>query len=374
MCLKTVQGIYIFRTLRYLEDKMGIKQLIDRNLFVSDFARKVICASYNKRMTEFIEEISQIDSIEDYKGFKKALNKLPPQTYGSTYSLKRVYAENTLYGYAYNVMKYAGIENENMLYLPLLEHGVDLCEELDTMRYSLGRSYIFQGNNKVEKFIRNYKQDAYAIGPFIHYVEDYYSEEKLNSIRKKMGKTLLVFPHHSTEYGRGDYLVNDFFDRLFKIASDYNTIIASVFWIDTNDSCIDYLQSRGVTLVSAGFKLDNQFSTRMKAIIKLADTVVFPTLTTSIGYAYYMGKKVICIPSERNESSTSNENQKLLTDENEKFVNQFCTIFNENADRKNETADKLIDYYWGTSLIKSSAQIKDIYYKSRKSIMKKLGF
>lgn len=353
---------------------MGIRKTIDKNIFISDFARKVTCESYNRKMQTFINEITCVDSIKDYAEFKKLIVTLPAQAFGSTYSIKRAYAENTLYGYAYNLMLFAGLENESMLYLPLLEHGIDLCDELDEARYTIGRSYIFQGNNKIRVFEEERKRNGYSIGPFIHYAKDYYSEEELDTLKKKMGKTLLVFPPHSTEYGGGDFITGGFDENLFRIAKDYDTVIASVFWIDTTDKYIEYLNSKGVQLVSSGFKLDNQFVSRMKTIIKMADTVIYPSLTSSIGYAYYFGKRVICLPSERNKNTTSRENQNQVTYDNIKYVDIFCKVFNELADLKSEAADELIDYYWGTSLVKSKKQIRDIYFENKRNIIKKLGF
>ena len=353
---------------------MSLRKLIDRNIFISDFARRISCYSYNKKIQRFIEEISLVDSISDYSGFKKILNRLPPQAFGSTYSIKRAYAENTLYGYAYNVMKYAGLENEDILYFPLLEHGIDLSEEFYAPRYVSGRNYIFQGNNKIDVWTKKLGQKGYAIGPFIHYSESYYSDKQIEEIKRKNGKTLLVFLPHSDEYGGEDFLMDGFTKELFEIAKGYDSIIASVFWIDTTDKYVDYLQNQGVTLVSSGFKLDNNFVSRMKTIIQMADTVVFPIMTTSIGYAYYLGKKVICLSSERNNESINTEDQEFVSAENNRYVSKFCKIFNEKADRKSKEADELIDHYWGTSLIRNPDYIRNIYFTNKKEIKKKVGF
>lgn len=353
---------------------MSIRSLVDKNIYISDFTRRVSCSSYNKKIIGFIDEIGEIDSICNYSAFKEKLKKLPPQAFGSTYSIKRAYAENTLYGYANSVMKYAGLENESMLYLPLLEHGIDLSEEFYAPRYAAGRNYIFQGNNKLDIWEKKTGQKGYAIGPFIHYAKDYYSDKKIDELREKNGRTLLVFPPHSDEYGGGDFLLNSFTNEFFRIAENYDTIIASVFWIDTGDKYMDYLESRGVKLVSSGFKLDNRFVSRMKTIISMADTVIFPILTTSIGYAYYLGKKVICLSSVRNENSTNTEDQEFVSAENNRYTNLFCRVFNEQADLKTKQADDLIDFYWGTSLIKTKKEIKEIYYQNKKEIIRKFGF
>ena len=105
---------------------MDAKNFFGNNLFIKDLSRKLFFYNYNKKINQFVKGISQIDSIQDYELFRQYLTKIPAQVLGSTYTVKRAFAENTLYGYADSVMNYGGLENENMLYMPLLEHGIDL--------------------------------------------------------------------------------------------------------------------------------------------------------------------------------------------------------------------------------------------------------
>lgn len=353
---------------------MVFRNIIERNIFINDLTRKIICNGYNKELQTFIDEISKIDSIKNYEEFKRFLENIPEQLFGSTYSIKRAYAENTLYGYADSVMNYGGLEKESLLFLPLLEHGIDLSETFYAPRYVKNRDYIFQGANKIKHWEMAMGRKAYSIGPFIHYAKDYYSKEEVEKFHKKNGKTLLIFPPHTDEYGGQDFFIDSFLNEMFRIAKDYDTIIASVFWIDVNDKYIDYLKSNGVCLVSSGFKLDNQFASRMKSIIKMSDAVLFPILTTSIGYAYYLNKKVICINCDRNKESVNIEDQEFITEENNRYVEKFCRVFTENAPSQSVEADALVDFYWGISNIRSKEQIRKIYYKSKRDIIGQLGF
>lgn len=354
---------------------MDAKNFFGNNLFIKDLSRKLFFYNYNKKINQFVKGISQIDSIQDYELFRQYLTKIPAQVLGSTYTVKRAFAENTLYGYADSVMNYGGLENENMLYMPLLEHGIDLSDSGRIQRYVKNVSYIFQGDNKTQKWKEKMKRNAYSIGPFIYYAQDYYRDDIIESIHKKFGKTLLVFPPHSDEYGDDDFVLDAFTKTLFRIGKSYDTILVSVFWVNANDDYINYLKSNGLKLVSSGFKLDPLFVSRMKSLIKMSDTVVFPSLTTSVGYAYYLGKKVICLASDRTDAHT-NLMSKIydIKKENNRYIDKFCSIFTEDAEDRTDEMDRLIDHYWGISRIKTKEQIRNIYFENKREILRKAGF
>ena len=113
----------------------------------------------------------------------------------------------------------------------------------------------------------------------------------------------------------------------------------------------------------------------MKSLIKMSDTVVFPSLTTSVGYAYYLGKKVICLASDRTDAHT-NLMSKIydIKKENNRYIDKFCSIFTEDAEDRTDEMDRLIDHYWGISRIKTKEQIRNIYFENKREILRKAGF
>lgn len=358
---------------------INISKLFKKNIFVNDMLRKNLFRNYNNKMQSFISHISKVDSIGDFANFREEIKLCPSNIYGSAYTIKRAFAENTSYGYAESLMKYANLPNENILYLPLLEHGIYLANYIDFNRYNRYMSYIFQGRSK-EKLWREREdyRPIYYVGPYIHYVDQYYDKDKIDSIRSENGNSLLIFPPHSTEFEELSLDFTSFNNYLFnEVGNKHKTLYACIFWKDIDDSYTKYLESMGVKLVSAGFRLDSFFANRLKTILSLADTIVYPSFSSSIGYAYYLGKRIIYMDNEDNIDYSSNygsERWKTIKDNYSTIKDMFAHAFSEGTDIKNNEKDKIIERFWGINEIKTPEEIRNIYFENKKYVRKRLGF
>lgn len=346
---------------------MNTRTQMLHNLFADDLIRRIVCIRYNHDILKFVNKIARVDSIANYDLFRQEIKKIPKAAFGTSYTVKRSYSENFMYGYAEQIMRYAGLEKEKMIYLPLLEHGVDLKKGFFPERYAQGMSYIMQGNEREEDWKKHRNEYAFSIGPYIHYSDSYYSEEMMKELKTKQGRTLLVFPPHTSEYGDDGFIMDDFFRVVFdEIGNDYDTIVACVFWIDVEKDYILEMECRGAKLVSAGFKLDGNFVKRLRTIIELSDTVLFPSFSTSIGYAYYLNKRVICVSCDVKEG--------YRTDYNDTYKAEFCKIFGKEFSAFEDEAYRLVDDYWGLSLLRSKEEIKEMYLKNKSRILRRAGF
>lgn len=79
-----------------------------------------------------------------------------------------------------------------------------------------------------------------------------------------------------------------------------DTVLACVYCMDA--PYIEEAETNSIKYVSAGFKLDYKFISRLKTILQLADVVYYSSFSSSMGYAYYMGKNIICNPSPKDIS------------------------------------------------------------------------
>lgn len=354
------------------------RNAVERNIYINDIIRRITCYKYNKEIITFVDAISQIDSITDFDIFANELNKIPPKCKGSSYTYKCAYSDNFLYGYANELMHFAGLDEEKMIYLPLLEHGINFSTEVG-YGYKSHMSYIFQGKSKEKSWQKERPSiPAFFVGPFVHYVRDYYDIEQMNQIKSKLGKMLLVFTPHSTEMGEVSLALDNFDNYLFKeIGKKYDTIVACVYWADATTNYTRVLAQKGAKIISAGFKMDPNFVRRLKSIISLADTVLFPSITTAMGYAYYCGKKVIFKDYENMIVDTEVVKDKNLQVYRDSLMaNRFAFVkaFGEDSECGTSAQNELIDKYWGLSEIKTSEQIRDIYFSNKKRIKKRLGF
>lgn len=357
----------------------NLRRAIDSNLYISNFIKSAIGFSYNKKMESFTHKISEVDSIAHIDDFVEALKEIPNQIMGSTYSLKHSYGENTMYGYAEELLNYAGLSYKDIFYLPLLEHGISVP---DFFQSSMKHPYIFEGRYKEKLWNENSKGvHCYYVGPYIYYAKDYYEKAELNKEKEKLGKTVLVFPPHSTEVDEeGKYTLNQFDKYLFgSIGKQFDSIIACIFWINLGDPYVEKLRSKGVKVVSAGFKLDPLFIRRLRTIIDFADTVLYPAFTTSIGYAYHLGKRVVCFYDKKDKpfidsvAFTEKEND-IINSGFEAMQQHFSRVFSEDAEPFSKEQRNLINTYWGLDEIKTPEEIRNIVKENKKRIITHLGF
>jgi hypothetical protein len=118
------------------------------------------------------------------------------------------------YGHAAVFKRFAGKRMDRSLRVSI-EHGVRFDLSYWAGDYSAGQTVSFVPSRwrkdvlhgQVDKVIR-------AVGPYIHYTPGLYPAEDVARVCQKMGKTLVVFPAHSTHWIDSDYDVGAFCRRL----------------------------------------------------------------------------------------------------------------------------------------------------------------
>ena len=102
----------------------SVRRELERNWYVDDLCRRIVGIKYNTEMLSFINSVSKIDSVKHIEDFCNALDGLPSTIGETSYTLKRAFSENSLYGYSAQILKYAGLKDNDVFYLPILEHGI----------------------------------------------------------------------------------------------------------------------------------------------------------------------------------------------------------------------------------------------------------
>jgi len=346
-----------------------LKRLLHENIYLYDFALQRSFGQYNKSMETFIESISKIDPIGDYEAFREKMKEIPALPYNDIYAIRRAYGENTLYGHAYNLLEYAGLDRKDIFYTPILEHGIPYSSQFDGTKYKLNNAYIFQGKNNSEAWEREKKQKAYYIGPYIHYCEGIYDAKTIESIKSKNGLTALVFLPHSIETNQFKVDISRVLEEFKKATgSDIKTIIACVYCMDAPN--IEEPSDDNIHFVSAGFKLDHNFIRRLRTIMELADVVYYSSFSSSIGYAYYLQKRIICNPTERDYEELG----KLVDVTAVEKLKTLHELFGIDAVVDKKAQRSFINQYWGIDEIKSPDEIRCIVDENKRRIKRRLGF
>ena len=129
---------------------------------------------------------------------------------------------------------------------------------------------------------------VYTVGPYIHYAQGIYNKDKTIQTKRKLGKVLTIFMPHSTEAMGVEYKEKYFVDEVLNYYKDiFDTIWACVYWADINHPICDYLQKRGIHIVSAGYRFEPLFDRRLKTIFELTDAIACGDGGTFVSYALY---------------------------------------------------------------------------------------
>lgn len=273
--------------------------------------------------------------------------------------------ESYFYGNLQSLIHYAGIKETEIKYYPVVSH--QGCMLLYTTSFQYKSAVIMQGEyykNKIHQ--RAPYVPVFSIGPYIHYVEGIYSADKLKKEKEKYGKTLLVFLPHTIESIERKYSRQAFIDNvLWEYSDRFQSIWCCVYWADINNPICEYMEKKGIHIVSAGFRFDHQFNRRLKTILELSDAVVVGDIGTFVAYALYMGKPVGRIEIDNknpifiSESRSALEKKLQMLDQ-EVYETQFYKIFSreiKNTDEQKQWMNKIC----GFDQIKDAEYIQKIF-------------
>lgn len=341
-------------------------KIIRKNIFIYDFLLKIRFRKRNKELLSFTDAISRIDPIMHYADFVEAMRKTPKRS-KDIYALKRAYGESFLYGHGGELMDYSGYPRNKKIFIPIIEHGI-LYSDFDPTRYKIHNSYIFQGKSNYSDWKKTQKSKPYYIGPYIHYCDYCYDNTTISKLKKKNGKTLLLFLPHSIETKQFSIDLQNILSGLKGRFEKIDTILACVYCMD----CLDLpkISDKRIRLVSAGFKLDPLFISRLKTIIELSDIVYYTSFSSSIGYAYYLGKTIVCNPNERDYKQVQDEIGETACAKLKSFHRLFGLDSNSSDSAKREFVNEL----WGLDEIKTKEEILNILKENERRIKCRLGF
>ncbi len=348
----------------------GIKDMIKGNirLYSHITAAKAGLLPSEREYHRFVGMISEIDPIFDIGSFKKAIAPILTKT--TLYAATGYGAETRLYGYYDELLRYADRHRDGITLIPSFEHGIRFSSLQPKINvYSL--SYACQGRNRTHEI---HDTDpwklVFSIGPYIHYARDIYEKKRYLDIKKKLGKTLLVFPSHTCE--GEDKTTNDqnIVNRIMKKYSHrFDSILVCTYWKDISSDIVSRFEAEGAIIVSAGFRGDRNFVRRLKTIIRLADTVVVDDIGTNIGYCIYMGKPVYF-----EEAGSLLLDDAMYTENYRKFKEAFSTKDMSFDDSQLKRQAELYESFWGGSRELLTKEQASLMFMSLESICRKAHF
>ena len=239
-----------------------------------------------------------------------------------------------------------------------LEHGASISSDPETIkgqgyynRPTIRRIYAMSEFNVAvyNECIKNekLKSKAIAVGPYIQGADFFYSKSKLDEIKNKYGHILLVFPQHSCETMKAEYDIDNFIKTIqyYKKEHNFDSVFVCIYWADILMGRDEKYLQNGFVVVSAGYRSDPRFLSRLKDIIYLSDNTITNSLGTYIGYAISMGKPIFLY--NQTVQYYINGEKLILSLSLEKETQKFYDTFNVFTTTITPEQYQLIEKYWG---------------------------
>ena len=349
-----------------------LKEQLKGNAYALNAYVKLKNIHYNRKQDKLVDPLLEIDPILEYDRYKDYIIKWKSSVPAgaNAYNFRKTNLESIMYGHGKALYHYAG-GHGTVPYskMPYIEHGIYLRGTYWPIdhHFSIISQGTFRGDilhKKLPTF------PLFSVGPFVHYAEPLISAEEIAEYKKKLGKTLFIFPTHAYEHSVNTYSRQALVDDIMKnYTRGFDTVLVSAFWNDVADPVYDMFKAYGAKIVSCGFKFDTMFIRRLKTLMLLSDATLGNSLGTHIGYSLYLNRPHILISGHPVESFNSKDVQKIWAEnpigKNEKYeelVNFWDYLSYENyLDGAEYLDNPLYTEYWGgKDCVKSPEEMKAI--------------
>lgn len=205
----------------------------------------------------------------------------------------------------------------------------------------------------------------YPVGPYIHYGTVPYTEFQINMIKSNLGKTLLVFPEHSSDGAEVSADTEASIEKIRRFKEKYHfqsVMVCFHYWDIAYGKHFRYLQE-GWIPVTAGIGNSIKFYDNLKTIITLSDFCLNSGLGTSLGYCVYLKKGTMLynLPEDVMFHTDKNTNQPLENTEDylelgrdEKLLTQLFSEYHETVTQEQYDICRRM---WGFHEIRSKEEI-----------------
>lgn len=276
--------------------------------------------------------------------------------------------DNNCFGIGWCIRHYIGSGKD---YLDaMVEHGYFFGVYVSELEKATYAKKIFTFGDVRRNHIKAVipEKEIYQIGPYIHYAPDYYDENKFSEVKKRLGRTLLVFFSHSGTGQSVNFDLDALIESINSVRGRFKTVVISLFWSDINPQIESRLLKEGYLIFSSGHRYDYYFLSRQKTMIKLADVTMSNSPGTHIAYCTYLNKPHWLIRQEINYNSlnsTGIANTAIIEQQSKDVVNlkekeELYKAFSQYLEDLTEEQKKLCNYYFGFSYIKSVNEMKSV--------------
>ena len=349
--------------------KKSVKNIVAQNTYVNNLFYKVLAKRNASKMTSIMHETGSFDCIRDISRLREFRSRVSG---GEIFSNKDA---NLSDARVYGIWKslFPLVSENDAHFTPCVEHGLILHDRIFPDVAHSGRCTAVTMSPWRASIVRKYfKGPVFCCGPYIQYADYWYSNADMMMLKKQLGKTLLVFPCHSTDSSNLTMNNKRYLNMVRELAQDFDTVLVNSFWWNVNDSIMEDFEKASYKIVSAGFRDDPNFMKRLKTIISLADFVVGDSVGTHIGYCIALNKPFCLFDAGTKEDllSPGETKDKPFRDSCIKEISHAFLGATSIGERQVEIAAK----YWGYGIRLSQAELDAICEFSRELTAKTHGF
>lgn len=282
-----------------------------------------------------------------------------------------LFSENRFYNHGGLIKDYCGFYGSSCI---AIEHGLFWGNMVSANQYKeIYPAIMTFGDYRYDYLSKQTQQDIIKIGPYINYAKNLYPDKFMEYLKKYLGKTLLVFPAHSTWAVNINYDIDTFIDYIEKISKrySYDSVIVCMYSRDVEIKISKKYEEKGYIIVTCGNRYDSNFMNKLKTIINLSDYVLSNRLGTYLGYSIFLNKPFSIYIQQINESGRGIDGFKRNTIKFNEFeevykvqLQEFEEVFKDYNEDISKSQYELVNLYWGFDYIKTKEEIKSIldYY------------
>lgn len=321
-----------------------------------------------KEMEGLVERCADIDSISDIRPLKKIRSDIENNKL-KFYSTDANWSNAHIYGIWSSLF---GASGEPLWSTPSIEHGLILYDDIFTdTRYTSRPTVATFGDYRRGVIRRFTDRPVYTVGPYINYAPDYYSECDFEKKKRELGKVLLVFPSHSTDASEVTQDDERYIAALKEWGKDYDSILINIFWWNINGALSERFADEGFRVVSAGFRDDIRFLSRLRTIIRLSDMVIGDSVGTHAGYVLALDRPYQYL--NLGTTVRANDGREASTEYRKDITDYLVDIFSSEGLDINSMRCAT-DCFWGYSKLRSPQEVQAMLKVSREIGIRSRGW
>jgi hypothetical protein len=270
-----------------------------------------------------------------------------------------IHPVNQFYGHAAIIKGFLGLDPKYPLKV-MLEHAPCVQEYIWEVEEWSKFPLLLCASERYAEFFNATNRGgkvAVPIGPYPCYMA------LPDTTRERAGRTLLLFPKHSTQHILVEYDVEQYLRRVEGVAGAFDRVVACLYWKDILLGRDEEYRKAGLETVTAGHMFDNGFLPRLLEIIAGADLVVSGHPGTDVSYSVLMNKPVMVIPGgggARYSSKDMEEKHKASLQKANEMQKAYAEVFTEPLDAPTPEQVEMVRNFCGVSNVMTREALLEV--------------